>query len=153
MGDVVRTQAGLGADRLYVCIQNVSANTVGLGNASYWKIYGGYDELKSSTDTATAAITAINTVTTGSGSAAAVAIAQATARLNDVDGDSGGVTIETRMAAQATTNNGLLGQYTVKIDNNNHVAGFGLANTTSAEGNAISEFIVRADRFLSLIHI
>ena len=40
--------------------------------------------------------------------------------------------------------------YTVKIDNNGYAAGFGLASTTSAEGNAVSEFIIRADRFALL---
>lgn len=40
----------------------------------------------------------------------------------------------------------LEGQYSVKIDNNGHVAGFGLSNTTTTAGPT-SAFIVRADRF------
>jgi len=40
----------------------------------------------------------------------------------------------------------LEGQYSVKIDNNGHVAGFGLSNTT-VNGTPTSAFIVRADKF------
>ena len=54
--------------------------------------------------------------------------------------------LEQRFTAQKTTNSQLLGQYSVKIDNNGHVSGFGLA---SSAVNAVptSAFIVRADRF------
>jgi hypothetical protein len=41
---------------------------------------------------------------------------------------------------------GLQGQYSVKIDNNGHIAGFGLSNTTTTAGPT-SAFIVRADKF------
>jgi len=41
---------------------------------------------------------------------------------------------------------GLEAQYTVKIDNNGHVSGFGLASTT-VDGARVSDFIVAADRF------
>mgnify|MGYP003690567399 CR=1 FL=1 len=41
---------------------------------------------------------------------------------------------------------GLQGQYSVKIDNNGHIAGFGLSSTTTTAGPT-SAFIVRADRF------
>ena len=40
----------------------------------------------------------------------------------------------------------LEGQYSVKIDNNGHIAGFGLSSTTTTAGPT-SAFIVRADRF------
>ncbi|KAA5604431.1 DUF1983 domain-containing protein [Roseospira marina] len=42
--------------------------------------------------------------------------------------------------------NGLEGQYTVKIDNNGLVSGFGLAST-SVNGRPYSEFIIRANAF------
>ena len=48
---------------------------------------------------------------------------------------------------QAQSINGLEAQYTVKIDANGAVAGFGLANTTTSSGNNTSEFYVNADRF------
>jgi hypothetical protein len=42
--------------------------------------------------------------------------------------------------------NGLDAQYTVKIDNNGYVSGFGLASS-AADGVPFSEFILQADRF------
>jgi hypothetical protein len=48
---------------------------------------------------------------------------------------------------QSDSIDGLDAQYTVKIDNNGAVAGFGLASTTTGAGNITSEFIVNADRF------
>jgi uncharacterized coiled-coil protein SlyX len=50
----------------------------------------------------------------------------------------------------ATSVNGLEAQYTVKIDNNGAVAGYGLASTGTSAGNIISEFTVNADRFAIL---
>jgi uncharacterized coiled-coil protein SlyX len=52
----------------------------------------------------------------------------------------------TTISTQQTTINGLSGQYTVKIDNNGHVSGFGLASS-AVNGTPTSAFIVRADRF------
>ena len=51
------------------------------------------------------------------------------------------------ISTQATSINGLSGQYTVKVDVNGAVAGYGLASTTTAAGNIVSEFVVNADRF------
>ena len=59
----------------------------------------------------------------------------------------GDVTMEQQFTAQATDIGDLKSQYTVKIDSNGHVAGFGLANTTTAAGANTSEFYVNADRF------
>ena len=55
--------------------------------------------------------------------------------------------IETTQQIVGDSTTGLQSQYTVKIDSNGHVAGFGLANTTSASGSNTSEFIINADRF------
>lgn len=55
-------------------------------------------------------------------------------------------TLEQRFTAQKGTNNQLLAQYSVKIDNNGHVSGFGLSST-AVNGVPTSAFIVRADRF------
>lgn len=52
----------------------------------------------------------------------------------------------TSIQTNATSINGLEGQYTVKIDNNGHVSGFGLASTT-VDGSRVSDFMVAADRF------
>ena len=50
------------------------------------------------------------------------------------------------ISTQQTAVNGLEAQYTVKIDNNGHVAGFGLASEL-VDGNISSDFMVAADRF------
>lgn len=72
-------------------------------------------------------------------------IATAVKQVSVSDG-SQNLTLEQRFTAQRTTNTSLLGQYTVKIDNNGHVSGFGLASGT-VNGTPSSAFIVRADRF------
>lgn len=66
------------------------------------------------------------------------------ARLNNAGGT--GVTVEQSLSANASSIGGLQGQYTVKIDNNGYVSGFGLAST-STTSTPTSNFIVRADRF------
>jgi len=67
------------------------------------------------------------------------------ARLNNFGGS--GVTVEQNATATASTLTGLNAQYTVKIDNNGYVSGFGLASSAPVNGTPSSEFIVRADRF------
>ena len=52
----------------------------------------------------------------------------------------------TTIQTQATTINGLSGQYTVKIDNNGYVTGYGLASSYN-NGVPTSAFVVNADRF------
>jgi len=42
---------------------------------------------------------------------------------------------------------GLKAQYTVKINSNGHVVGFGLATTNTEGGGVASEFSIVADRF------
>ena len=79
--------------------------------------------------------------------ATASAVNGINARLNDINDDDTGVTVEEAMSAVATSTGNLEGQYTVKIDANGAVAGFGLASTTTSLGENESEFIVNADRF------
>ena len=50
------------------------------------------------------------------------------------------------ITTQATSIGGLEAQYTVKIDNNNRIAGFGLASNSSGS-TPTSEFVVIADKF------
>lgn len=83
----------------------------------------------------------------GSATSAALNFNSITARLDNIDGDDSGITVEQKFAAVASDLTGLQGQYTVKIDNNGAVAGFGLGSTTTAAGNIVSEFIVNANRF------
>jgi hypothetical protein len=56
------------------------------------------------------------------------------------------ITVEEAFTAQASTNTGLEAQYSVKIDNNGHVAGFGL-NSVEVDGTPESAFVIRADKF------
>ena len=51
--------------------------------------------------------------------------------------------IETVQEIVDDSDSGLSSQYTVKLDNNGHVSGFGLA-TTDNDGTPSSAFIVRA---------
>ena len=81
----------------------------------------------------------------GSATAAASTVNGLTARLNNTGGT--GVTVEQAYSANVSDIGDLEGQYTVKIDTNGAVAGFGLASTSTAAGNITSEFIVNADRF------
>lgn len=52
----------------------------------------------------------------------------------------------TSIQTQQTSINGLVGQYTVKIDNNGYVSGFGLASTAN-NATPFSEFQIVADKF------
>ena len=52
----------------------------------------------------------------------------------------------TSIQTNASTISGVQGKYSVKIDNNGHVSGFGLISTSNS-GTPTSSFIVSADRF------
>lgn len=75
-------------------------------------------------------------------SAIAGQVNQITARLDNV----GGVTMEQKFNVQASVNSGLYAQYTLKIDNNGYISGFGFAST-AVNGTPVSEFIINADSF------
>jgi len=100
-------------------------------------------------DASTFALAASASATDAEGHATAAAqdFTSISARLNNIDGADSGVTVEQKFTAVASDVSGLEGQYTVKIDNNGAVAGFGLASTTTAAGGITSEFIVNANRF------
>jgi hypothetical protein len=72
--------------------------------------------------------------------ALASSITTVTARLNNAGGT--GVTVEQKFIAQTSDISGLYGQYTLKIDVNGKISGFGLASTSTA-----SLFSINADRF------
>jgi len=62
------------------------------------------------------------------------------------DGSSGTVTLQQAMTTQLTENGNLKAQYSVKIDNKGHIAGFGLSST-DVDGTPTSAFIVAANKF------
>ena len=72
-------------------------------------------------------------------------LAQSVKQVSVTDGVSTG-TLEQKFTAQKTATDGLRLQYTVKIDNNGYVSGFGLASDP-VNGVPYSDFMVRADRF------
>ena len=66
---------------------------------------------------------------------------------NPLDGTANDVSLQVALETSASQVNGLRGQYTVKVDANGAVAGFGLATTSTSLGTGESEFYVNADRF------
>jgi hypothetical protein len=116
-----------------------------------------------------AAISAINTVSVDSDSAIAVAVAGLTAtvgansgnitQINTVSATSGSAiaravnTLNSTVGEDTVTlqevkgvTDGVSAQYSVTIDNNDHISGFGLVSDI-IDGNATSDFTVRADTF------
>lgn len=69
-----------------------------------------------------------------------------TARLNNFNG-AAGVNIETNATATASSVSGLMGVYTVKIDNNGFMSGYGLSSSLVAGGTPTSTFLVSVDKF------
>lgn len=106
-------------------------------NNTYWTYVGAFTSLASAVASNTSSITDINYISASSNSAAAVAI-------DSLDSTVDGHTLT--ISNQATSINGLEGQYSVKIDNNDHVSGFGLSSS-AVDGTPTSAFIVRADKF------
>ena len=82
VGQIVR--AGNTNSKLYIAIQAVAASaSIALTNTAYWKVYGDYDLLKTSTDDSEANIVDLNTISATSGSAAARSLHALTATVND----------------------------------------------------------------------
>lgn len=96
----------------------------------------------------------INSLSASVGSNAAAILQEQTARANGDSALSSSIStlatsVNGNTAAIQTTQtvtDGLKAQYTVKVDNNGYVSGFGLASTP-VNGTPFSEFVVLADRF------
>lgn len=89
-----------------------------------------------------------NTIAVNDVSAIATKFSQVQAAITGGDGNLiASAALRTEQNATASTVTGLSGQYSVKIDLNGYVAGFGLSSTVNNSGNASSSFIIRADRF------
>ena len=65
---------------------------------------------------------------------------------NPTTGVANNVTLQQALETSASEVDGLRGQYSVKIDTNGHVAGFGFASTL-VDGTPSSAFIVNAEKF------
>lgn len=92
--------------------------------------------------TVTAAVSVEASARASADTALAGSITTVTTRLDNAGGS--GVTVEQSITAQGSAIDGLEGQYTVRINNNGKISGFGLA---SGAGGT-SEFAVLADRFI-----
>jgi hypothetical protein len=74
-----------------------------------------------------------------------IPIATAVKQVSVSDGPTS-ATLEQRFTAQKTNNDTLLAQYTVKLEVNGYVSGFGLAST-AGDSAPTTDFIVNADKF------
>ena len=72
--------------------------------------------------------------------------ATAVKQVSVTDGQGNTAAIEQAFTTQKTVNDGLYAQYSVKIDNNGYVSGFGLSSTL-VNSTPFSQFLIRADRF------
>ena len=146
-------------------ITNYNTNTIGANYTSTATLTTNY-YTKTTADTAiSTAINNYNSNTIGANYSTTADIAQSyytkteadlayastedilEAAVDDPAGGTNQVTLAQAMSTQANVNGNLEGQYSVKIDTNGAVAGFGLSSTSTAAGNITSEFIVNADRF------
>lgn len=85
--------------------------------------------------------------TSGTPATTAIDVTEAISNLTDeITGSQLFVDLGTRVGSSEVSINSLNGQYTVKIDNNGYVSGFGLASTSNTTTPS-SSFIVRADSF------
>jgi hypothetical protein len=105
--------------------------------------------LRARTDTSTAtlsaAINAEQTARTTADTALASDITTLTSTVN-TNNQTLTAALQTEATTRANADGSLFAQYTVKIDNNGHVSGFGLASQT-VSGTTTSAFIIRADKF------
>lgn len=99
--------------------------------------------LTTTVDNNTAAISTEATTRANADTAIAANVTTVTARLNNATGPGSGVTIESTFLAQANSITDLYGEYTIKINVDGRVSGFGLASTGTS-----SEFAIVADRFV-----
>jgi hypothetical protein len=126
-----------------VAINDISSTSSSANAANLYQLKAQVNDAVTGLPAAQTSIAQLNNISATSTSAAAQSIYQLNSRLNNI----GGVTLEQKFTTQANVNTGLLGQYTVKIDNNGYVAGFGLSSDTSLAGVNTSEFTINADKF------
>jgi len=97
------------------------------------------------TATLSAAINAEQTARTTADTALASDITTLTSTVN-TNNQTLTTALQTEATTRANADGSLFAQYTVKIDSNGHVSGFGLASET-VSGTTTSAFIIRADKF------
>lgn len=137
--DVSNLSTGGNASALTALTTEVFPN----GSAAASRIDGLEATVNDSTTGVAATSTALNTVETlvNNTSTGVTATANSVSGLQTTVGNN-----TTSISTQATSINGLSAQYSVKIDTNGHVAGFGLSSTL-VNGTPSSAFVIRADKF------
>lgn len=125
--------------RIYRALQN-SQNRNPASQTAHWQL----DTLAYA-----AAVSSLDATVNANGTGLVDKVDGVELRLDDVNGNSTNITMEQRFTAQANEIGDLEAQYTVKVDANGYVSGFGLANTVN-NGTPTSEFFVNADRFAIL---
>lgn len=121
-------------------------NTTNVLTASDTAIIQSINSYKSEVAGTYATITNVNNSFATTNQSIATVNTTLTSRLDNAAGT--GISVEQQFITQASTNTGLLGQYSVKINNtsDNYVTGFGLSST-SVNGQTVGEFAIVADRF------
>jgi hypothetical protein len=127
-------------------LNDVSATSDSAAARSLYTLKASVENPTTGLSASRALITQLNDISATSGSANARSVFQLNSRLDNV----GGVSMEQKFSTSADALGGLAAQYTVKIDNDGHVSGFGLASTP-INGVPTSEFIVSADRFAVIL--
>ena len=105
-------------------------------------------------DATTSLATRLSGIDTYNANNAAAVVTEQTARISGDSANASSITSLTTtvngntasIATNATTVNGLSAQYTVKVDVNGRVSGYGLASTATTSG-ALSAFVVIANEF------
>ena len=126
------------SSRARKCVAAHSAKSI--GDSDYWEDIG---SARSALETSRVQgdIKSLNDISATSDSVNARAIKQVSAMLGG-----SGSTIEQLLSSTASPD-GLNAQYTLKIDNNGAVSGFGLSSQTNTANVNTTEFIINADKF------
>ena len=126
------------SSRARKCVAAHSAKS--LSDSDYWEDIG---SARSALETSRVQgdIKSLNDISAASDSVNARAIKQVSAMLGG-----SGSTIEQLLSSTASAD-GLNAQYTLKIDSNGAVSGFGLSSLTNTAGDNTTEFIINADKF------
>ena len=126
------------SSRARKCVAAHSAKS--LSDSDYWEDIG---SARSALETSRVQgdIKSLNDISATSDSVNARAIKQVSAMLGG-----SGSTIEQLLSSTASAD-GLNAQYTLKIDSNGAVSGFGLSSLTNTAGVSTTEFIINADKF------
>lgn len=143
---VNNAQTGVAASAAAItAINNVSAGSTSANAQALASVKAQVNDVNTGLPVAIAGVAALNDVSATSGSAAARLVYNVYSRING--SANSGISMEQQFQTQASVNSGLYGQYSIKIDANGYIAGFGLSVYPSGDTGHSSAFIIRADQF------